>query len=87
LVEIIHAVEGIKREKWETFIDRHGDWGRDLALYLGRKDGGLKLRALGRAAGLGATAVNMAVRRASAKIRDNPALAAALKQCRNQLQM
>lgn len=31
------AVEAIKGEKWEPFRDRHGDWGRDAALWLGRR--------------------------------------------------
>ena len=31
------AVEEVKGERWEEFRDRHGDWGRDAALYLGRR--------------------------------------------------
>ncbi len=45
------AVERLKGEKWEEFRDRHGDWGRDLALYLARKRGGMKLKELGEAVG------------------------------------
>ena len=48
---ICQVVEKIKGERWEQFRDRHGDWGRDLVLYLGRKRGGLKLRELGELAG------------------------------------
>src|SRR2546426_8302815 len=44
---ICQVVEKIKGERWERFRDRHGDWGRDLVLYLGRKRGGLNLRELG----------------------------------------
>lgn len=29
---VVAAVEGLKQERWEHFADRHGDWGRDLAL-------------------------------------------------------
>jgi hypothetical protein len=29
--------------RWEAFVDRYEDWGRDLALYLGRKQSGLNL--------------------------------------------
>lgn len=36
---------------WTAFRDRYGDWGRDLALYLGRKVAGLKLAELGEAGG------------------------------------
>ena len=48
---IVKAVESVKKEKWETFRDRHGDWGRDAALYFGRKQGRMKLRELSEAAG------------------------------------
>ena len=30
-------MESVKGEKWEAFRDRHGDRGRDMVLYLGRK--------------------------------------------------
>ena len=32
----VAAVEAVKGERWAEFRDRYGDWGRDLALYLGR---------------------------------------------------
>ncbi|MGI8437319.1 MAG: hypothetical protein ACR2NX_10510, partial [Chthoniobacterales bacterium] len=41
----------MKEEPWENFRDRYGDWGRDLALWLGRTQCGLKLRELGEQAG------------------------------------
>ena len=44
-------MESVKKEKWERFRDRHGDWGRDAALYFGRKQGRMKLRELSEAAG------------------------------------
>jgi chromosomal replication initiation ATPase DnaA len=52
-----------KKEAWETFRDRYGDEGRDVALWLGRRHCGLTLRELGAAAG-GITypAVSRAVR-------------------------
>ena len=64
LPEVVAAVEKLEGEKWETFRDRHGDWGRDLVPYLGRTTCGLKLKALAEAAGgidyvsAGATANN-----------------------------
>ncbi len=42
----------VKCEPWETFRDRHGDRGRDLVLFLGRRVCGLKLKELAREAGL-----------------------------------
>ena len=66
--EIVAMVERIKGEKWAAFRDRYGDWGRDLALWAGRLQGGLSLRALGElAGGMDYGAVALAVRRLSAR--------------------
>jgi putative transposase len=62
--EVIECVEKVKGERWEEFRDRHGDHGRDLALYLGRRLGGVKLDELAAAVGAGEyAAVAMAIRR------------------------
>jgi hypothetical protein len=34
LAEVIAAMEKIKREKWASFRDRHGDGARDMILYV-----------------------------------------------------
>jgi putative transposase len=49
--EVVAAVEKVKGERWEAFRDRYGDWGRDLALYVGRRRAGMRLRQLAEAAG------------------------------------
>ena len=49
--EVVGAVEEVKEEKWEAFRDRYGDWGRDMALWVGRRECGLKLGDLGRLGG------------------------------------
>jgi hypothetical protein len=51
LAVAIAAVEKLKGQKWEDFRDVHGDWGRDLVLYLGRTRCGMTLRELAAAAG------------------------------------
>jgi hypothetical protein len=57
-------VEELKGESWESFRDRRGDWGRDLALYVARKRCGMGLKELGAVGGgLGYTTVSMAVKR------------------------
>ena len=56
-------VVAIKKEPWLDFVNRRGDWGRDLALYLGRKHGGLTLRELGAQVGMQGLAVSKAVTR------------------------
>ena len=55
------AVEEAKGEGWEQFCLRHGDWGRDAALWLGRRVGGLSLGEL--AGGMDYAAVGQAVAR------------------------
>ncbi|HEV2391996.1 MAG TPA: hypothetical protein VG146_06495 [Verrucomicrobiae bacterium] len=49
--QIVSAVQYLKGETWDQFAQRHGDWGRDAALWLGRKRGGLSLAELGKLAG------------------------------------
>src|SRR6185503_17481076 len=62
--DAVKVVERLKGQKWKEFRDQHGDWGRDLALYLGRKRCGMKLKALGElAGGIDYVSVSGAVRR------------------------
>jgi hypothetical protein len=44
--QIVSAVQNVKGEPWETFRDRHGDWGREAVLWLGRRVGRMRLREL-----------------------------------------
>ena len=48
---VVTAVESVKGEHWGDFVGRQGDYGRDLALCVGRQRCGLTLRELGREAG------------------------------------
>ena len=60
----MRAVEAVKGQGWQEFSLRHGDWGRDAALWLGRKRGGYRLGELGElAGGLDYAAVGQAVSR------------------------
>ena len=62
-------------EPWKDFAQCHGDFGRDLALYLGRRLGGLTLSALGKlAAGMNVMAVSLAVKRFAQKLETNKQL-------------
>jgi len=61
---VIEIVATEKKEPWEDFRDLHGDWGRDVALWLGRHHCGLTQAELGAAAGgMAYPAVGHAVRR------------------------
>lgn len=48
---IVSALEQAKGESWASFAERHNDWGRDAALWLGRRAGRMSLAELGQAAG------------------------------------
>ena len=49
--QIVEVLEHAKGESWAGFANRHGDWGRDAALWLGRRAGRLRLIELGQLAG------------------------------------
>ena len=62
--DIVAAVEKAKGLTWAEFSPRHGDWGRDAALWLGRKRARYTLGELGRlAGGMDYAAVGQAVSR------------------------
>ncbi len=68
--DVVRAVETVKGEGWTAFRDRHGDWGRDLALYLARRHCCLTLAELGaRAGGLRYAAVGQAIRSFERKVK------------------
>jgi REP element-mobilizing transposase RayT len=88
IAEIIAVVEKVKAEPWETFRDRHADWGRDLALYLGKRGFGIQLKELGQAAGgMDYMGVSVAVKRLERRIAKDAALSAALQRCRKELEL
>jgi hypothetical protein len=62
--QIVRALERVKGESWAHFSERHGDWGRDAALWLGRKRGRYRLAELGKlCGGVDYAAVGQAVSR------------------------
>jgi hypothetical protein len=80
LAQVIARVEKVKGEKWERFRDRYGDSGRDLVLYLGRRECGLTLNELAQAVGLeGYKAVASAIQRYEGRMRGNKAERALFK--------
>jgi REP element-mobilizing transposase RayT len=84
--EIVQAVEKAKGEKWEEFRDRYGDWGRDVAFWLGRRAGRLSLGQLGKlAGGLDYAAVGAALSRFQRRLSEEPTLARSVKKIESQL--
>jgi putative transposase len=65
---IVEAVEKEKGERWDAFRDRHGDWGRDLALWLGRTAGRMRLRELALVAEMDYATVGAAVSRVGRRL-------------------
>ena len=73
--EVKRLVEKVKEENWEEFRDRHGDWGRDMALYVARRHCGIKLKELGeRVGGLDYGSVAGAIGRFGAQLLKNRSL-------------
>ncbi|MEO5368122.1 MAG: transposase [Magnetococcus sp. WYHC-3] len=60
---IVRAVETVKQASWKDFADCRGDWGRDLALYIGRRHSGMTLLELGKHAEMTPQAVSQAATR------------------------
>jgi REP-associated tyrosine transposase len=83
---VVKAVEVIKGERWERFRDRRGDWGRDAALWLGRRWCGMKLRELSQAVGLGHYgSVGTAIKYLEQRCQADPKLARLMNRARQQL--
>ena len=73
---VMNCVADAKGEAWIKFCNRRGDWGRDVALCLGRRHCGLTLQELGKAAGgMRVGAVAMAVRRIERRLLQDRTLA------------
>jgi hypothetical protein len=72
---IVAALERVKGEGWQQFSQRHGDWGRDAALWLGRRVGRLRLAQLGElVGGLDYAAVGQALARFGRRLEREPSL-------------
>ena len=85
--EVARAVESVKGEPWAAFADRRGDWGRDLALHIGRMRCGLTLKELGgHAGGMGVQAVAKACARMGEKLKTDKRLRRELARVRRVLE-
>ena len=83
---IIAVVEPAKEERWGEFSGRHGDWGRDAALWLGRGAGRLSLAQLGElAGGMAYAAVGQEVSRFDKRLLKEPTLRRQMNHMKAQL--
>jgi putative transposase len=64
------AVERVHGERWAAFKDRRGDWGRDVALVLAHRLGGMTYPELARVVGMKSQAVAAAIRLMGIKLAD-----------------
>ena len=84
--QIVKAVETVKGEAWESFRDRHGDWGRDAVLWLERRVGRLTLNRLSeQAGGVDYTAVGAAISRFGRRLQRDQKMAAIIAKLKTQL--
>ena len=71
---VVEVVEKCRGQRWVDFHERHGDHGRDLALYLARRATAMTIVQLGGAVGVSEPAtVSMALRRFRARLDREPA--------------
>ena len=73
--QIVRAVEKYKKESWESFAERRGDWGRDMCLHLAR-EAGWKVAELARLLKLDERTAQKAISRFSAGMRKDKAMTA-----------
>ena len=83
--DAVRVVERIQGEKWIEFRDRHGDVGRDLVLYLGRRVCGMSIRELAQESGLEYVSAAAAVRRFSERVQNNGKIAKFVQRAAHQL--
>jgi putative transposase len=86
LADAVRYVEQLKGQRWEEFRDEHGDWGRDMVLWLGRKLCRVKLRQLADLAGVTTEAsVAVAVKRLDERLVQEADLRKRIELARNNL--
>ena len=84
--DIVVCVGSDQRRKWDVFNQRYGDWGRDAALWLGRKRGRYTLSELGQlAGGLDYAAVGQAVSRFGKRLQNGDGLQRTLNKIEHEL--
>lgn len=80
--DVVTVVEKKRGEAWTEFSNRHGDWGRELVLYLARQRSGLTLKEIGMALGIGEyKTVGKAVQRFAITLSQDKAKQRLVKEC------
>ncbi len=83
---ILSALEQAKGESWSSFAERHGDWGRDAVLWLGRRTARFPLAGLGKSTGgLDYAVVSKALARFGRRLEADPRLREEIAAVRDRL--
>ncbi|HYY27551.1 MAG TPA: transposase [Chthoniobacterales bacterium] len=86
--KITSAIEKLWRKPWKEVSGLHGDPGRELAMLIAQRFGGMSLREIGKAVGgLRYPAVSDAIRRTSARLETDGVLERKFKRLRNILKL
>ena len=83
---VIAVVENLRGQKWGEFRDSYGDWGRDLALHLGRKVCGMSIRELSARVQIEYMSAATALRRFAEKAQKDATLAKQIDRAIKQMQ-
>ena len=88
VAQVVAVVEKTRSEGWAVFANRHGDWGRELVIYLARQRSGLTLKEIGEALGISEyKTVGKAVQRFALALSRNKAKQRLAKECLNELSL
>jgi hypothetical protein len=69
--EVVTVAEKIKGEKWNRWVERHGDWGRDGVMYYAVRHGRLRLAEVVRQVGMKYQAAAQGVKRFGQEMADD----------------
>lgn len=72
------AVEKVHAAPWKDFVDRRGDWGRDVALVVAHRHTGMTYTELARVVGMNPRTVASAIRLMRFRLDDKRSLAATM---------
>ena len=88
VAEVVSIVERKRGEAWAAFSNRHGDWGRELVMFLARQRSGLTLTEIGAELGIMEyKTVGKAVQRFAAAIPADNAKRQLVKKCLREMSL
>ncbi len=88
VAEVVSIVERKRGEAWAAFSNRHGDWGRELVMFLARRRSGLTWMQIGAELGIKEyKTVGKAVQRFAAAIPADHAKRKLVKECLHEMSL